>query len=137
MDVRIAVLADYASMSEGQKLNILGIFTNIFSEAVPAVHPQMMLVTRFEFSSSEAGTKNFAIELVDEDGQEILSLSGELRFERERDGRPTILNQIFRLHNVTFPKFGDYEFRILINGDLKYTIPLSVIHLPSPQTPEN
>jgi hypothetical protein len=134
MDVRIAVLADYASLSEGSKLNILGIFTTIYSENVPTVHPQMKLVTSWEFNSSEAGTKNIKIELVDEDGKDILSINGEMRFERSPDGRSTTVNQILNLNNMVFPKFGEYEFRILIDGDTKSTVPLTVAQRSSPKT---
>ena len=43
MGLRIGVLADYASVSENNKLNIMGIFTNIMSVTEPIVQPQMML----------------------------------------------------------------------------------------------
>ena len=48
MKTRIAVLADYASLSIEHKLNIMGIFTAINAAQTPVVHPQMKLVTQFE-----------------------------------------------------------------------------------------
>jgi hypothetical protein len=131
MEVRIAVLADFASLSEGRKLNILGIFTNLVAENEPVVHPQMRLVTAFEFNSSEAGDKNIKIELVDEDGKDIFSMSGVMHIEREPDGRPTMVNQILNFNNMVFPKFGEYEFRVLLDGHTVCTIPLNVLKTPS------
>jgi hypothetical protein len=137
MDVRIAVLADYASLSQGNKLNILGVFTNVHAGNVPVLHPQMVLVLMLEFNSSEAGSKKIKIELVDEDGGEIFSITGELSVNRESDGRATLINQILNLNGIVFPRFGDYEFRVLIDSDTKSIIPLKVIQTPPQQLPDS
>ena len=72
MQLRIGVLADYASISVDNKLTILNIFTNLVATSEPINHPQMALVTQFEFDPSEAGNKSLRIELVDEDGKQPL-----------------------------------------------------------------
>jgi hypothetical protein len=136
MEVRIGVLADYASISDGSKLNIMGIFTNILTATEPAVHPQMMLVAQFEFNSSECGEKNLKIVLVEEDGQDIFSISGKVQIERAADGGPSLLNQILRLNAVVFPKVGQYEFRIVLDGIMACSIPLRVIRV-SPLLEDN
>ena len=132
MNVRIGVLADYASMSQGHKLNILGIFTNIMAQTEPITHTQMKLVAQFEFNSSEVGNKNLKIELVDEDGREILSISGEIQIPHSPDGSPSLLNQILNFNNIVFPRFGEYEFRILLDGLTVCTIPLRVVRVNTP-----
>lgn len=135
MQVRIAVLADYASISLGNKLNIMGIFKNMTAQSAPYCHPQMQLVARFEFDSSEVGNKDLRIELVDEDGKQIFSVSGELRIERSPDGSPATANNVLCLNNMVFPKFGEYEFRILLNDRTEATIPLTVAKAqPSPDS---
>ena len=126
MNVRIAVLADFASITNDNKLNILGVFTDLFATKVPAVHPQMQLVTVLEFDSTEAGDKDLKLVLVDEDGREVFSISGILRVERGSAGRQVITHQIFNFNNLTFPKYGEYEFVILINGDRKGSVSLRV-----------
>jgi hypothetical protein len=132
MEVRIGVLADYASISEGNKLNIMGIFTNIMATATPVVHPQMMLVAQLEFNSSEDGEKNIKIVLVEDDGQDIFSISGKVQIDRAADGGPSLLNQILRLNAVVFPKFGRYEFRLVLDGITACSIPLQVIRVGAP-----
>jgi hypothetical protein len=126
MYVRIAALADYASIALGDKLNILGIFSNIMARGEPIVHPQMQLVAQIEFDSTEAGKKDMRIVLEDEDGKDVLSVGGEVTVPRAPRGEPSVINQILVLNNTTFPKFGRYEFRILINARLEATIPLTV-----------
>jgi hypothetical protein len=132
MEVRIGVLADYASVSENNKLNIMGIFTNIMAVAEPVVQPQMMLVAQFEFNSSECGEKNIKIVLVEEDGQDIFSISGKVQIDRAANGGPSMLNQILRLNTIVFPKWGQYEFRIVLDGIMACSIPLRVVRVSPP-----
>jgi len=132
MELRIGVLADYASVSENNKLNIMGIFTNIMSVTEPIVQPQMMLVAQFEFDSSECGEKSIKIVLVEEDGQDIFSISGKVQIDRAADGGPSLLNQILRLNTIVFPKFGRYEFRIVLDGRTECRIPLRVVRVVVP-----
>jgi hypothetical protein len=133
MYVRIAALADYASISLGDKLNILGIFSNIMARGEPIVHPQMQLVVQIEFDSTEAGKKDMRIVLEDEDGHDVLAVGGEVTVPRAPQGEPSVVNQILVLNNTTFPRFGRYEFRVLMNGRLEATIPLTVMRAEEPR----
>jgi hypothetical protein len=47
MEVTVAVLADYANVSQDGKLNIMGIFQEINATSLPFVLPQMYLVMSF------------------------------------------------------------------------------------------
>jgi hypothetical protein len=126
MYVRIAALADYASISTGDKLNVLGIFSNIMARGEPIVHSQMQLVVQIEFDSTESGKKEMRIALEDEDERDVLVVGGEVVVPRAPRGEASVVNQILVLNNTTFPKFGRYEFRVVINGRLEATIPLTV-----------
>jgi hypothetical protein len=132
MKETIAVLADYASLSIDQKLNILGIFTRIVSRAEPVTHAQMQLVVGYEFEPAEAGRKDMKVVLIDADGRMILSMAGEVNIVPSLPGEPCAINQIIQLNNITFPKFGDYEFQVLINERIESTIPFRVVRLPIP-----
>jgi hypothetical protein len=127
MQVKIATLADYTSVSEGGKLNILGIFSILWAANVPVVHPQMQLVLQLEFDPSEAGERDIKVVLVDEDGREILSLSGTFSVPTQPGPEPIGINYSLGFANVVFPKYGRYAFKILIGGDLKSEVPLSVL----------
>ncbi len=126
MQIRIAVLADYASISLGDKLNVLGIFSNIFARSEPVVHSQMQLVMQFEFDPSEAGKKDVRVVLTDEGGQELLQMGGSIVVPRVPPGQSSTVNQIIVLNNTNLPHFGRYEFRATVNGRLEATIPLTV-----------
>ena len=126
MLIRIAALADYASISLGDKLNILGIFSTIMARAEPAVHGQMQLVVQYEFDPLEAGPKEARVILSGPDGEELVNMHGEILVPRVPRGESAVINQILQLNNVTFPHFGRYEFRVLLNGRLEASVPLAV-----------
>jgi hypothetical protein len=135
VQVRIAVLADFASIAVGQKLNILGIFTAIYASAEPIHLPQLQVVISMEFDPTEAGPKDAKIVLVDEDGKELMVIGGRLDVTRSPNPAPIIVNQVLAFGNVVFPKFGSYEFKFLVGGELKATIPLTVTQLSQARLP--
>ncbi len=64
MEVRIGVLADFASVTDDQKLNVLGVFRSIFtSQSPPLMSPPFKVILQLEFNSSEGGEKQFKIAL--------------------------------------------------------------------------
>lgn len=134
MQLRIAALADYTNITESGKLNILGIFSQIHAVSIPAVHPQMQFVVQFAFEPAETGDKTIRIALQDADGNELLSMQGQITLPHPNTPDPVVVNQILVLQNVVFPHFGSYEFVIEVDGE---TIPahVPVDILPARPTP--
>jgi hypothetical protein len=133
MDVTLAVLADYANVSQDGKLNIMGIFQEVNPPALPFQLPQMFLVVSFEAGPAEFGSlKDVRIALLDSDGDEMLALEGQAEVPRPpRPGRRTYINQVLGLNGVAFPRPGDYEFSILIAGETRGT---AALHVNEPTT---
>lgn len=128
MDVKLAVLADYANVSQDGKLNIMGIFQEINASALPFPLPQMFLVLTFEAGPAEFGSqKQLRIVLVDDDGEERMALEGEVQVPRPpRPGRQAYINEAIGLAGVLFEKAGAYHFAVLVGGETKETVPLHV-----------
>ncbi len=132
MEVTKALLADYANIAEGGKLNVLGIFTTIFVASFPTVHPQMQLIFMWEANRSESGRKKqIEIELCDADGKKLLGLGGELQLPEAPSGKQIYGNQILTLNNLKFEKTGEYVFNILIGGEHKAEAPFEVLSPPA------
>ncbi len=128
MRVKIAALADYATISQEKKLSILGIFSQINASDVPCAHPQMVIVVQFEFEPPEAGhEKHFGIELQDEDGRLITSITGTGIIPESKEAEPVVVNQAVTLRNIVFPEFGQYEFKILLDGEPVETLAFRVV----------
>ena len=133
MKVTFAVLADAANITREGKLNLLGIFDSIQVQQFPVTHPQMQLVMRFEADISEAGKKKkVEVQLMDEDGKKLFVLGGEFAFGPGRPGEMIGSNHILTINMMKFEHPGDYEFKILINDELKAEVPLKVLQLTPP-----
>lgn len=126
MQVRLAILADYANVTGDGKLNILGIFDRINLMQIPATHPQMHLVLRLEAHPAELNrSHDVEIRLQDPEGIVIFEVKGEI-VPRGEPGQPVSTNQILTLNNLQLEKIGSYTFVVLIDNDLKTQIPLTV-----------
>jgi hypothetical protein len=125
MQVKLALLADYANVTAEGKLNILGIFDRITVQELPVVHPQMHLILRLEAHAAERSrTYNVEIRLHDPDGDTVFEVKGEMA----PHGGPgtSATNQILTLNNLQLNKAGGYMFVVFVNNDLKSEIPLGV-----------
>jgi hypothetical protein len=131
MEVTLALLADYANVSQEGKLNVMGVFNRIWAKKFPAVHPEMRLVFRLEVGPAERGAeKLIEVKLLDADGNVVQHLKGHFAVPAE-SARPTIETaQILTFATVRFEKPGDYAFHILVGGDEKKTVPFRVEQLP-------
>jgi hypothetical protein len=126
MQVKLAVLADYANVTGDGKLNILGIFDRINLMQIPASHPQMHLVLRLEAHAAELDrSHDVEIRLQDPEGTTIFEVKGDI-VPRGEPGQPVSTNQILTLNNLQLEKVGEYTFVVFINNDLKAEIPLAV-----------
>jgi hypothetical protein len=126
LQVKLAVLADYANVTADGKLNILGIFDRINLMQVPAVHPQMHLVLRLEAHAAERERAHkIEIRLHDPDGATIFEVNGDIVPHGE-GAHPVSTNQILTLNNLQLEKIGAYNFIIFINNDMKSELPLHV-----------
>jgi hypothetical protein len=125
--ISLALLADCANVSREGKLNILGIFDRISAQSLPATHSQMQLVMTLEADRGDADKSHkLGIELIDADGAKLLSMEGDLKFSQPPPGEQVRINHIFQLNNMRFEHFGNYEFKILINNEVRKSVPLSI-----------
>ena len=135
MQIKLAVLADYANVTGDGKLNILGIFDRINLMQVPAVHPQMHLVLRLEAHPAERERAHkVEIRLHDPEGATIFEVNGDI-VPHGDGGQPISTNQILTLNNLQLEKIGAYNFVIFVNDDLKSELPLHVEFVSIPPAP--
>jgi len=128
MDVGFAVLADYASLSQEGKLNVLGIFGEINPPQLPFALPMMYLVLAYEAGVAEIGTdKIVRIVLLDSDGKQLLGLEQTNKVpQAKRPGSRVSVNHLIGLAGIRFDHAGDYAFSVLIGGEEKKSVPLRV-----------
>jgi hypothetical protein len=137
MEVTLAVLADYANVSQNGKLNIMGIFQEVHPPELPFQLPQMYLVVSFEAGPAEFGSaKDIRFALLDSDGNEMLALAGQTTVPHpDRPGSRAYINEVIGLNGIAFERPGDYGFSILVQGETKGTVELH-INEPAKQSEE-
>lgn len=116
MDVTLAVCCDAANVSREGKLNLLGIFNSIHAAEFPCTHPHLALVLRVEARVGEEGTYPLEIQLVDEDGQQLFDISGQLTLQGAQPGRPMTAQTIMDINNLQLPRAGTFAFEIFLDG---------------------
>lgn len=128
MEVKLAALADYASVSKDDKLNILGIFQDINTEAFPVTIPHIYVVFSCEAGEAEYGKKlSVRVTLLDEDndGNEVLSLEGGAEVGRPRHSDDSVIvNTVVGLNFVHFVHAGNYRFLFSVEDEEIASIPL-------------
>lgn len=136
MDVTLAVLADFASVSADGKLNIMGIFDEVAPASFPAQILSTYLVAHYEADVTEVDRpRRIRVELVDPDGNKLFSVEQSITVPRRPAPRlGGSFNHIARFAVLQFPAAGDYQFAILIDDDHKQSIRLRVN--PLRETPE-
>lgn len=131
MEITLGVLADYASVSQEGKLNIMGIFSEINPPMFPFALPIMYLVLVFEAGPAEFDTdKTMKVALLDAEGKQILGIEQPLRVpQSKRPGTRVIMNSIIGLAGARFDHAGDYAFSVLVGGEEKKSVLLHVNEL--------
>lgn len=131
VDLLTLLIADFASVAENSKLNVMGIFGEIQAKKFPAVHPLMVIVTRLSASAAEAGNlRKLNIKLMDDDGKiTLVDYNREIKIELPKAGRRREYNGILRVNNVVFPHAGTYQVSVLVDGDEKGNTSLDVVQV--------
>lgn len=127
-----AFICDYAETAG--KINALGIgFDTIYAAKVPTKHPSFFLVIQLRANVVESGEKNLEVHLIDEDGNDVISvLRAKFNVPRPSAGTESVGRIALQLRNVEFPGYGSYSIHALIEGLEVVRVPLKVS--PPPQT---
>jgi hypothetical protein len=132
MNIQVAVLCDAATDDNG-KLNLLGAFDTIYTQQLPAVHPQCSFALRLTFGSEDEGTHTMRLNFVDADGRSMMphidiplqvSLPGETHFITR--------NFIINIQQLKFERAGLYSMDLALDGQVQAGIPLLVKQHPKP-----
>jgi hypothetical protein len=134
MNIQVAVLCDAATDDNG-KLNLLGAFDTIYTQQLPAVHPQCSIALRVTFSSSDEGKHHLQLNFVDADGRPIMAQFPPIPVEvaLPDDMHFGTRNFIINIQQLKFENPGLYSIDLSLDGQPQASIPLLVRHVqPNP-----
>lgn len=130
MELLTILAADYANIAQGGKLNVMGIFRNIYATNFPAQHPSMVLIVKLGADLGEYGDeRNLIIKLLDADGKELVRFENLIKIPQPVGGQRPEVNAILALNGVIFPAPGRYQFSVQVDKDFKGQLPLDVSKL--------
>jgi len=130
MNIQVAVLCDAATDDNG-KLNLLGAFDTIYTQQLPAIHPQCSIALRLTFSSGDEGKHTLQLNFVDADGRSIAKLPHipvEVALPEDMDFGTR--NFVVNLQQLKFENPGLYSIDLSLDGRPQTSIPLLVRHNP-------
>ena len=129
MKITVAVIADFASVAVGDKLNVLGVFDTIRAPKFPARHALMIFAGRFLFEYEDGEQEHdISISLEDEDGKKIVETSGKIGIGKVPPGESQAKNIIMTFNNLVFQAPGYYRFMVRC-GDEEMRVPLKLIQV--------
>jgi hypothetical protein len=135
MEVTTAMLADFAQVREGLLFVASGGVTRCYRDELPAPLG-VFLATVLELSRQEAEQiHQLQVVVVDEDGQPLADISGEIQLGATQLMINENLNVpiTFDLRNVPVERFGEVEVRLNIGGEPQRTLPMWVLQSVPPE----
>ncbi|NNF29172.1 MAG: hypothetical protein HKO77_06920 [Gemmatimonadetes bacterium] len=117
MRILTAAICDHAGADAGGKLDLQGVFHDLYAPGFPAQQGRMMLVLVLEWDRGDNGRFDFQIDVRDPAGNLTLSVDGYSEVSaRPADRPPPRTRLMMPLQDVVFPVPGPYEFDLKVKG---------------------
>jgi hypothetical protein len=117
MQLLLALVCDEAGLNQEGKLDVHGVFNDLYAPGFPAKQDRMVLALVVEWDRQDQGRHRFQVDLVDEDGKPTLSVEGYSDVDpRPADRPPPRTRLVMPLEEVVFPRPGAYTFRLTMKG---------------------
>jgi hypothetical protein len=130
MNIQVAVLCDAATDDNG-KLNLLGAFDTIYTQHLPAIHPQCSIALRVTFFNGDEGKHQLHLNFVDADGHSIAKFPPiPVEVALPEDMHFGTRNYIVNLQQLKFDNPGLYSIDLSLDGQQQASIPLLVRYNP-------
>lgn len=117
MRILAAAVCDHAVPAADGKLNLHGVFHDLYAAGFPARQDRMTLVLTLEWDRHDEGRHNFRVDVRDPDGRPTLTVEGESEVTPTPAGRPPPRTPlVMPLEDIVFPVPGRYEFEVRVKG---------------------
>lgn len=127
MELILAVACDDARVRPDGKLDIEGVFNELYAPGFPAMQDRMTVVFVVEWDRSESGRIPLRADLMDESDRQVLTIQGHTDVETRTDGRaPAQTRLILPLEQVVFPQAGRYRFNLRLGQEDRRALSLFV-----------
>jgi hypothetical protein len=113
----LSLLCDDARVTPDGKLDVHGVFHDLYAPGFPARQDRIVLVLVIEWERQDEGRFTFRVDLLAPDGRPSLTVNGHTDVDRRPLDRPPARAQlVMPLETVVFPAAGAYRFRVRVKG---------------------
>ncbi len=114
-----SAVCDHASTTPDGKLDVHGIFHDLYAPGFPARQDRMTLVLAIEWDQDDHGRHGFRVDVRDPGGRLTITVEGRSEVTPRPAGRPPPRTQlVMPLEDVVFPVPGRYEFEVKVKGNV-------------------
>jgi hypothetical protein len=113
MKLILSLICEEVRERQDGRMDILGVFNELGAPGFPAAQDRMTVVFIMEWSAEEAGEQPIRADLVDDKGDQVLTIQGHTDVElRDARGGPPQTRLVLPLQEVVFPHEGQYHFEL-------------------------
>jgi hypothetical protein len=129
--VLYAVICEDATARPDGRVDMHGVFHQLYAPGFPAAQDRMVLAAALEWNEGELGRRAFRIDLLDPAQTPVLTISGHTDVGPSAGGdAPPQTRLVMPLENVIFPTAGTYVFHLFQDEADVPVAPLHVIENP-------
>lgn len=117
MRILASAVCDHATASPDGKLDMSGVFHDLYAPGFPARQERMTLVLSLEWDRTDSGRYAFKVDVRGPGGRPTLTVEGHSEVTPRPPGRPPPRTRlVMPLEDVVFPEPGRYDFRVTAKG---------------------
>ncbi len=129
MELILGLVCDDAFVTDDGKLDVHGIFNDLYAPGFPARQDRMVLVMAVEWDREDQGRFQFRVDLEGPDGRPSLTVDGQTEVDpRPEDRPPPRTRLVLPLEDVVFPVPGRYRFAVRLKGRTHPGPSLHLVH---------
>jgi len=118
VELHLGLFCDHAQETPEGKLDVRGVFHDLFAPGFPAVQERMVLVLVLEWDRTDRGQYNLKAELVAPDRSVVLTVDGHSEVGARPAGRPPARTRlVMPIEKAVFPVAGRYHLRVTVKGN--------------------
>lgn len=120
-------MCDLASVTREGKLNLMGIFGQIFARQLPTRYAKFTLAAIM--TSKAEGTMKLRVQIISPSGNDVMP-EREVEVKFAKPGKTQLL---FDVHNLEIPEAGTYTVKLVSGKDVLKSVPFEVVKVTDQQ----
>ncbi len=122
---------EHADVRQDGRLDVHGIFHQLYAPGFPAKQDEMVLALAIEWDEEGEGRQEFRIDMLDPSGSPALTVNGHTDVSARIPGEaPPQTRLVLPMREVIFPSAGTYFFRLEVGGEKVNLAPLHLVENP-------